>query len=307
MSRFGRKETFIASHYAHGFPASPVGFHPIQPLNWGPYVAYGNNGYGFSTSWIPGARWTRSDLSSRQANISTYDHYDAVQAALKVKQGTRAEAFPAYSSFTTLASNDSAALLKSAYWLAVAGVALNNPTLKSMSASNSELGLKSGIDVGAAARNTNIVATYDAASRAVSAAMKSSYSEPASVALEQLKKGGSKQAVQDRINQAKADTTARAKAEEDTKKPEVTPCESSTLGKLIPGYCTYQTGMKVAAGLVAAGTIVLAGKFLMRTVRRNPSAPGNMTDGPEMQIAMLPRARKQEQALANTTFRRRNT
>jgi hypothetical protein len=307
MSRFGRKETFIASHYAHGFPASPVGFHPIQPLNWGPYVAYGNNAYGLSSSWIPGARWTRSDLSKRQANVSTYDHYDAVYTALRVKQGTRAEAFPAYSSFTALASNDSAALLKSAYWLAVAGVALNNPTLKSMSASNSELGLKSGVDVGAAARSTSIIATYDAAARAVETAMKSSYSEPAAAALAQLKKGGSQKAVDDRVQQAKTDTTARAKAEEDNNKPEVTPCESSTLGKLIPGYCTYQTGMKVAAGLVAAGTIIIAGKFFMRSVRGNPSAPGNMTDGPEMTIAMLPRARKQEQALANTTFRRRNT
>lgn len=305
MARFGRKETFIASHYAHGFPTSPVGFHQLQPLNWGPFVPYGNNGYGWSTAWIPGTRWTQSDLTKRQANVSTYDHYDAVQAALKTKQGTQTVAFPAYSSFTTIASNDAAALLKTAYWLAVAGVALNNSTLKTLSASNAESGLKSGVDVGAANMNANIVSTYDTAVRAVESALKSAYSSVAADALTQLKKGGSKQAVQERIQQAKGDTVARSKAEEEQKKAEQdTPCAETTLGKLIPGYCTYQTGMKVAAGFVAAGTLIIAGRFLLKAVRGNPSAPGNMTDGPEMKIARLPKAVKQERNLANTSFRR---
>ena len=94
MARFGRKETFIAPHYAHGFPTSPVGFHPLQPLNWGPYVPYGTGApYGSTSGWWKSAlqiRYTHTELQSRGANVAVYDLYDAVIGADVARQLGRA-------------------------------------------------------------------------------------------------------------------------------------------------------------------------------------------------------------------------
>jgi hypothetical protein len=271
-------------------------------------MAYGSTPYGWSTSWVPGVRWTRSDLSSRRANVSTYDHYDAVQAVLKLTPGRSAESYPQFAAFTDLASNDSAALLKTAYWLAVAGVALGSAPLKDLAKSQAEIGYTDGVAIDAVSRTGNIGSLYDTAVATLKKYYPpGTYNATADTVLQQLQKG-SPAAIRARIEQAKKYDASKTKVEEEAKKePEVleTPCSDTLWGK-IPGYCESKMLYKVVGYTLAAVTVAWGVKKITTTMRGNPSAPGNMTDGPEAEIAAMPKGRRQEQNLANTAFRTRS-
>jgi hypothetical protein len=308
MSRFGRKETFIASHYTHSDAGAPRAFHPIQPLTWGTYMAYGAQPYGLSLYSIVAGRTTRTNLEKTKANVSSYDHYDAVQTL--VKQGgsiKKAEIAPAYASFTTIASNDAAALLKTAYWLALAGSALKSTTLKQAAQSQSETGLTDGIVAGAANRRDNIVSTYAAALDLI----RSNYTgSPKNAAVEsvivQLQKG-SPEAVKARTSQTDSYAASKKEAEAGASS-----CKNTWKAN-VPGLCAaeeagtmYILAAKIVGGVVLAGAAIWGVKQLVRQVRSNPSSLGNMTNSPEMDIAALPEAKKQELTLITTAFRRRS-
>ena len=338
MSRFGRNQSFIASHFTHGYPGSPRAFHQIEPLTWGTYMAYGGTPYGWSTSWVADGiaiRFTRSDLESRKATVNSYDLFDALQLALAKKPGTAAEQYPSFTAFTAIASTDAAALLKTGYWLAVAGTALGNPVLIAAGRERGVAGLKEGILKDSIYRVGNIASTYASAITLLRTHYTSNmYSGTAATALEQLQKA-SPAAVKARVADAKAlvdDSKARQaqadkeqaekearerKEQEERDKPPPVPCADTLLGK-IPGYCASQTLYNVVGYTLAAVTVAWGINKVIKTLRsnpdedrrqltlENPSAPGNMTDGPEAQIAAMPKGRRQEQNLANTAFIRRS-
>jgi hypothetical protein len=312
MARFGRKETFIAPHYAHSFPTAPVGFHPLQPLNWGPYIPYGTGApYGGVISTILRNRYTRTELQSRGANVSTYDHYDAIQSVLKAKtKYGNLDAYPQASSFTgAVASNDAAALLKTAYFLAVAATAAGSQTLLQAAKSRAESGSKAGVDVGAASRSNNITATYESAYKLVDGVNKQQPNPVLGEVLEQLKKGTSSWAVSSRVREAQEQGGERAKKEQEPQKE--TPCSDTLLGK-IPGYCEskmiYQVVGYTAAGLIAIWGIKKAVKIArgnpIYALRTNPSSAANMGGEPELDIALTPKGRDQEKRLSNGAFKR---
>lgn len=343
MSRFGRNQSFIASHFTHGFPGSPRAFHQIEPLTWGTYMAYGGTPYGLSTSWVADGiaiRFTRSDLESRKATVNVYELWDAVQKALDVKPGKAAETYPSFSGFTALAATNAAALLKTAYWLAVAGTALGNSVLVTAARERANAGLKSGILKDSVYQTNYIARTYaDALELLQKHYTSNMYSGTAATALAQLQKA-SPVAVQDRVLEAKT-TAAEAKArqaqadkeqaekeakekaekEEQDKPP---PC-ANTWKAYIPGYCAAEQAgemaalaAKIAGGVLVAGVAIWGVKRLIKQAKsnpehlrrqltlENPSAPGNMTDEPEAEIAAMPKGRRQEQNLAKTAFLRRS-
>jgi len=315
MARFGRKETFIAPHYAHSFPTSPVGFHPLQPLNWGPYIPYGTGApYGSVTGWLKSAtqiRYSRTELQSRGANVSTYDHYDAIQSVLKAKtKYSSLEGYPGSSSFTgAVASNDAAALLKTAYFLAVAATAAGSQTLLQAAKSRAESGFKAGVDVGAASRSNNITATYESAYKLVDAVNKQQPNPVLGEVLEQLKKGTSSWAVSSRVREALEQSGERAKKEQEPQKE--TPCSDTLLGKMIPGYCATQMAYNIAGYVFLAGVSFWAAKKIIRGARSvqaeyraNPSSSANMGSEPELKIALTSKGRDQEKRLANGAFKR---
>jgi len=305
MSRFGRKETFIASHYTHSDAGAPRAFHPIQPLTWGTYMAYGAHRSFYS---IVALRTSRTTLEKTKANVSSYDHYDAVQTLVKLPGSLKkAEGAPAYSAFTTVASNDAAAMLKTAYWLALAGSALKSTALKQAASSQAESGLADGIVAGAATRRDNIASTYAAALDLI----RSNYTgSPKNAAVEsvivQLQKG-SPEAVKARTSQA--DTYAAGKKDADAGAAE---CKNTWKAN-VPGLCAaeeagtmYILAGKIVGGVLLGGLAIWGVKRLVRQVRSNPSSLGNMTNSPELDIAALPAGRKQEKNLATTAFRRRS-
>jgi hypothetical protein len=299
------------------YPTNSFGFGPRYVTANPAFVssAYGDP-YGFSTSWIPGARWTRSDLQSRKANVSTYDHYDAVTNLIAAGRSySDIEAFPGYSSFTTLASNDSAALLKTGYWLAVGFLALNDTSLRDAAKERLAAGLKSGVDVDAANRNGSIKSTYDSAYALLEKALKrtGNTNEVAKDALEQLRKGTDRKAVASRVDEAQKLSTARQAVEDapPPKKPDV-PCADSWMA-YIPGYCTAKEaqemallGAKIAGGVVVAGALIWGVRFAMR---RSAAKSNPLSDAynPAKKKPMPALADKQEAYLARTVLRKRNT
>lgn len=331
MSRFGRKETFISSHYAHGYPSSPVGFHPLQPLNWGPFIPYGAQpAYGWSPiSYNPvTGRYTRTKLAERKANVSTYDHYDAIQALLKTATAKKAataqsaEELPSWNTFTDeVASNDSAANLKTAYLLIVAGLQLQNKSLGAAGKQRAEAALISGVVEGAANQRKRIESIYSSALSAVQKAAGSSPKQTVADIITQLQRGSASSVVQERIATVGEQEAVRQKAKQELADQ---PCESTWLGK-IPGYCTAQTAYKIvgygalaaaglwvtarvirgARGVQAAATQPVGNPYVRSlTVRGNPSSAANMGSEPELDIALTPKGRQQERQLANRAFKR---
>ena len=295
------------------YPTDSFGFAPRYVSANPKFIssAYGDP-YGWSTKWIPGVEYTRSDLADRKANVSTYDHYYAVWNMLAAGRGySDIEAFPNYSSFSTLASNDSAALLKTAYWLAVAFLVLNDPSLRDSAKERLESGKTSGVDIDAANRNGAIKSTYESAYVLLDKALKRSggTNEVARDALEQLRKGTDRKAVDARVAEAQNQSTARQAVEDapPPPKPDV-PC-AATWKSYIPGYCAAKEaeqmvslGLKVVGGVLVAGVAIWGVKRLIKQAKSNP-----MSDSynPSKKKPMPALTDKHEQHLAKTVFRRK--
>ena len=318
MSRFGRKETFIASHYTHGYRSSPIAFHSLQPLTYGPYMAYGDLGYN-PLDLAKGRKWIRT-LRETGANTAVYDLYDAVDE-LSSSNTSDIKSLKAYSAMATLAANNSSAYLKTAYWIKIAGLIMGDQNLLDSAKARAESGFKLGEQAGSAKVSSDITTLYKQAAQLVQGRMMSKnlpMSGNLQLVMSNLTSGTSSGAVKDRVKQAQTDEEAVAgyiPKDEGGKKPgEETLCEDSLLGK-IPGYCTSQKAFTYAAygvgALTVLGTAFWAyGKFKTAQkanpyprLRSNPSAPGVMGDEPEIEIAKLPAAKKQEKNLANTAFR----
>lgn len=268
--------------------------------------------YGLSTSWIPWTRYTRSDLADRRANVSTYDHYDAIKAmAAAGKTFSDVEAFPNFSQFTTLASNDAAALLKTAYWLIIGYLTLRDQSLLDAANERLEAGLKSGVDIDAANRSSLIKSTYDSAYVLLDKAIKrkGGGNEVATDTLEQLRRGTDRKAIATRVEEAQTQASSRQKVEDagPPKKPDV-PCEDTWLS-YIPGYCTAKQaeemvsfGVKIVGGVLLTGVAIWGVKRLIRQAKANPLSDAY---NPSKKKPMPALADKQEAHLAKTVFRKR--
>ena len=328
MARFGRKETFIASHYTHGYKTSPVAFHHLQPLTYGPYMAYGDLGWTLSKVLAPN-RKMQSTLRKEGANTAVYDLYDAVMwlddltGDARFKPGIDIRTISTYSAVEKLAANDSSADLKTAYWVMLAALILDDENLKGAANGLAESGYAKGTQPGSASLTNNITQTYQRGLDLVKGSSKlpkntANWSDNTKRVIEQLQKGTGKAAVKARIDEAKKDEEAAKKNiptdEGGVKPPEETKCEDTWWGKL-PGYCTSQRAYTYAAYGVSALTVLgmafwAYGKYKKAAQANpypkllgNPSAPGVMDGGPELEIANLPAAKKQEKNLANTAFR----
>jgi len=319
----GRDNFYMATAFQRGgvphatfparvmYPADGFGFKTVY-VSANPHFvpsAYGNP-YGWSTKWIPGARYTRSDLADRKANVSTYDHYDLVKDMLDAGRAySDIEAYPNYSQFSTLASNDAAALLKTAYWLAVAYSTLGDSSLQDAANERLESGFKLGVDVNAANRNGSIKSSYDSAYVLLDKAIKrrGGTNEVASDALEQLRKGTDRKAVAARVEEAKTQATERQDVE-NAPPPPPPPCKD-TWKSYIPGYCTaeaagelFSLGVKIVGGVLVTGVAIWGVKRIIRQVKSNPVSEGY---NPDKKKPMPRRALLQEQQLAKTVFRKR--
>ena len=62
---------------------------------------------------------------------------------------------------------------------------------------------------------------------------------------------------------------------------------------------------KVIKGAKSVGTEAASNPRRMLSSRSNPSAPGRTDHGPEDEIAQLPKARSQEQAMMKNVFKRK--
>lgn len=324
MARFGRKETFIASHYTHGYKSSPMAFHHLQPLSYGPYTAYGSPDYGYDWSKLYNpTKWTRKlqeTLRKEGANLAVYDLYDAVG---ELSSGGTADikSLKAYSAMATLAANNSSAYLKTAYWIKLAGLIMNDQTLLDSAKSRVENGLIVGEQPGAAKVTSDITTLYKQAAQLVQGSMMSKnlpMRGNLQLIMSNLTSGTSSGAVKDRVKQAQDDEAKVAgsipTSAGGTKPPEEVVCEDTLLGRL-PGYCKAQKAYLYSAYGVAALTVIgtafwAYGKYKQASKANphmkligNPSAPGVMDGEPELEIAKLPAAKKQEKNLANTTFR----
>ena len=312
------------------YPTNSFGFGPRYVAANPHFVssAYGDpySGQSYGVSWLALAqvRYRKEELTARNATVNVYDLYDAVQAALKISPGKAAELYPSFSAFTALAATDAAALLKTAYWLAVAGTALSNTVLTGAAAEQAETGFKSGVVKDSVYQTGSIARTYaDALALLKRYYTSSMYNGTAAMAVAQLQKG-SPAAVKDRVAEAKntaADAKARraqadkeqaekeakekAEKEEQDKPP---PCET-TWKAYIPGYCAAEQARemaalaaKIAGGVLVAGVAIWGVKRLIKQAKSNPISDSY---NPATKKPMPALADKQEQYLARTVLRKR--
>ena len=285
---------------------------------------YSGQSYGFSWLALAQVRYRKEELTAMNATVNVYDLYDAVQAALKISPGKAAELYPSFSAFTAIAANDATALLKTAYWLAVAGTALSNPVLTGAAAEQAEAGFKFGVVKDSIYQTNYIARTYaDALALLKRLYTSNMYNETAATALAQLQKG-SPAAVKERVAEAKntaadaksrqaqadkeqAEKEAKEKAEkEEQDKPP--PC-ATTWKSYIPGYCATEQASEMAAlavkivgGVLVAGVAIWGVKRLIKQAKSNP-----MSDSynPAKKKPMPALTDKHEQHLAKTVFRRK--
>jgi hypothetical protein len=279
------------------------------PLAQLPIRSAFGDAYGLSTAWIPGVRWTHSDLIERKANVSTYDHYDAIKALVDAgKSYNDIEAFPNYSAFTVIASNDSAALLKTAYWLTVGFYALNDTSLRDAALERLESGKTSGVDFNAANQNGLIKSTYDSAFVFLDKAIKrrGSTSDVALAALEQLRRGTDRKAVATRVEQATQVATDRQKVE-DANRP--APATKNWIQVLFPSLALAEEAAEKIemagkiVGVLALGGLAYYGyrHYNQKNIMSNPLSDDY---DPSAKKPMPRAADRQEQMLAKTVFKR---
>ena len=332
MARFGRKETFIASHFTHGFPQSPVSFHTVQPLTWGPYMAYGDSGYGrgltdFIAQIAPaaiGGRKSIEDLRLTGANTAVYAAYDNFVdldsfVTQKVGAGRNytknmvdIRMISTWPDMSTVAASNSGAKIKTAYLIWLAGKVGNDERLIEKAKQLAENGKSAGEAPGSGSLTSDIKSIYAEAVELVSTSPSASANNQVkSYILPALIKGTGQSAVDKRRKDyEKQQESVRANVPKDEGGEKKSWWDE--MGDAAK-YTLYGVGT-----LTVLGTAFWAyGKFSQarkanpksRPSRRprligNPSAPGVMDGGPELEIANLPAAKKQEKNLANTTFRR---
>lgn len=289
----GRETMFVASRFQRK-PAT------MQQSAWG--VVLPGKDYNPLT-----ARYTHAYLERVKANVSTYDHYDAVQKILTTRRSLPdIEAYPYYAFFTAVASNDAAASLKTAYWLAVANDILDDAGIRASIDERLAFGRKEGVSENAQSRTANIRSAYESAYRLLEKAINriNPTSEVPRDALQALRAGTDRGAVAARVNAAQQ----QAEAREIQKEQEGAKACRDTAYNLIPGYCAIaEAGEQVATVIrfAAFATVAVASAFaISHAVKSVRSNPYSESYSPEKKKPMPPAAKRQERELARTVFNR---
>ena len=341
MSHFQRSAYQVAQHFTHDYPGAPLRVHPVQPLM--PMEAmYGAPGaYGYN--WDKAAKLNRkfqTTLRETGANLAVYDLYDAVNHLDDSTGEGRylagmndIRAISSFSAMSVLAANDSSAMLKTAYWVKLAGLIMVDSALIGAGDSIAENGYRYGEQPGSARLNNRVTELYQTALDLVKGSQKFASRGSSSnikIIVDLLQKGTGRSAVVARVKEAEEEETAVKKAiptSDGGDKPD-DKCEDSWKS-YIPGLCTAEAAgdmlslaakivggvavagvafwgiKKVIKGAKSVGTEAASNPRRMLSSRSNPSAPGRTDHGPEDEIAQLPKARSQEQAMMKNVFKRK--
>lgn len=341
MSHFQRSAYQVAQHFTHDYPGAPLRVHPVQPL-MPMEVSY--SGYGYTPSdFVSGRKWlsTLRETGANTAVYAAYDNYADLDEIVTRKIGggrnyktgmSDLTLISTWSDMSTVAASNSGAKLKTAYMLKLAGLILNDTELKTRAEHLAEAGMKEGEAPGSGSLRSDIKSTYANALSALknNAKYKSqSSSQPLVQIAEALQKGTGQEAVQARAKQYTEDQSEVKKNIPESKGGTKTEgCEDSWKS-YIPGLCTAEAAgdmlslaVKVVGGVAVAGVVFWGAKKVIRgaksvkdeaaanprrmlTTRSNPSAPGRTDYGPEEEIAQMPKARAQEQAMMKNVFKRK--
>jgi hypothetical protein len=323
MSHFQRMQYRIAPHYLHDYEQAPMGLHPVMPLMPMMPFTYGAPGLGYTPSdFFSGRKWA-STLRETGANTAVYAAYDNyadldeivtrdIGAGRNYKKGmTDLSAISTWADMSTLGASDSGAKLKTAYMLKLAGLILEDDGLIEKAKMLADAGVKEGEAPGAGSQISKISSVY---SNAASVLQKNSkfQSKSSALPLQQimsaLSKGTDTAAVKARrrdYEDQQGNVNANIPTDEGgTKKTD--------FEKALPYLIYGVTGAVVlGAGFWAYGRYRAASKAnpnkgFRRTlsVRPNPSAPGRTDNGPEEEIASMPKAREQETRMNKHVFKR---
>jgi len=289
----GRETLFIAS----SFQRAPL---TMRQSAWGMIVP----GYDYNPLT---ARYTHTHLERVKANVSTYEHYDAVKKILATRRALAdIEAYPNYAFFTAVAANDAGANLKTAYWLAVANDVLDDPGLKASVEERLAFGKKDGLSPDAQNRIANIRSTYEGAFRLLEKVLTRSNStaEVPKDALQMLRAGTDRGAVAARVTDARQ----RAEEREERKEEEGAKLCRETKLNLIPGYCAVQEAGETAAKVIRYGAFaavaIASALAIHRTIKKVRSNPHSTSYNPDGKKPMPRAAKQQERRLASTVFSR---
>jgi len=341
VSHFQRSAYQVAQHYTHDYPGAPLRVHPVQPLM--PMEAmYGAPGaYGYN--WDKAAKLNRkfqTTLRETGANLAVYDLYDAVNHLDDSTGEGRylvgmndIKAISSYSPMSILAANDSSAMLKTAYWVKLAGLIMVDNALISAGDSIAENGYRNGEQPGAAKLNNRVNDLYQTALDLVKGSSKYASRGSSSnikIIVDLLQKGTGRAAAAARVKEAEEEETAAKKGIPSSDGGDMPDdkCEDSWKS-YIPGLCTAEAAgdmlslaVKIVGGVAVAGVAVWGIKKVIKgaksvgteaasnprrmlSSRSNPSAPGRTDHGPEDEIAELPKAREQERAMMKNVFTRK--
>ena len=242
-------------------------------------------------------------------------------------------AISSFSAMSVLAANDSSAMLKTAYWVKLAGLIMVDSALIGAGDSIAENGYRYGEQPGSARLNNRVTELYQTALDLVKGSQKFASRGSSSnikIIVDLLQKGTGRSAVVARVKEAEEEETAVKKAiptSDGGDKPD-DKCEDSWKS-YIPGLCTAEAAgdmlslaakivggvavagvafwgiKKVIKGAKSVGTEAASNPRRMLSSRSNPSAPGRTDHGPEDEIAQLPKARSQEQAMMKNVFKRK--
>ena len=341
MSHFQRSGYQVAQHFTHDYPGAPLRVHPVQPLMPMELMYSGAGAYGYN--WDKAVKLNRkfqTTLRETGANLAVYDLYDAVNHLDDSTGEGRylpgmndIRAINSLSPMSVIAANDSSAMLKSAYWVKLAGLIMVDKTLISAADDIAENGYRYGEQPGSARLNNRVTELYQTALDLVKGSQKfASRGSSSNVKLivDQLQKGTGRSAVVARVKEAEEEEAAVKKViptSDGGDKPD-DKCEDSWKS-YIPGLCTAEAAgdmlslaVKIVGGVAVAGVafwgikkVVKGAKSVgadaaanprrMLSVRSNPSAPGRTDYGPEEEIAQMPKARAQEQAMMKNVFKRK--
>jgi hypothetical protein len=302
------------------------------------------SGYGYTPSdFVSGRKWlsTLRETGANTAVYAAYDNYADLDENVTRKIGggrnyktgmSDLTLISTWSDMSTVAASNSGAKLKTAYMLKLAGLILNDTELKTRAEHLAEAGMKEGEAPGSGSLRSDIKSTHANALSALknNAKYKSqSSSQPLVQIAEALQKGTGQEAVQARVKQYTEDQAEVKKNIPESKGGTKTEgCEDSWKS-YIPGLCTAEAAgdmlslaVKIVGGVAVAGVafwgikrVVKGAKIVgaeasanprrMLSVRSNPSAPGRTDYGPEEEIAQMPKARAQEQAMMKNVFKRK--
>jgi hypothetical protein len=270
--------------------------------------------YGYTPSdFLSGRKWL-STLRETGANTAVYAAYDNyadlneivtrdIGAGRNYRKGlTDLSAISTWADMSTVAASDSGAKLKTAYMLKLAGLILDDSSLQHQGKILADAGYKEGEAPGAGKQTSKITSVYN---NAVSMLQKNSKfqskssSPPLQQILSTLLRGTDTGEVKTRRKQYEDQQVI---VEENIPTGEGGTKETESEKMLRYAMYGVTAAVVLSAGFWTYGRY-RAAKRQNPLRRSNPSAPGRTDNGPEEEIAQLPKAREQEARMMKNVFK----